>query len=130
MFAGPPGTTQDTISSSGGHCGAIGGLLTEPKFGSAGFGPKAPAGSTAGLPSISYVSAGGGQMRLRLEYLRRTGAGITYTPEFGSSPTNLLPAVNAPVVTPVAEGWERCVVMDSAAFPASPRLFARVRVTW
>lgn len=88
------------------------------------------AGSTAGLPSISYVSAGGGQMRLRLEYLRRTGAGITYTPEFGSSPTNLLPAVNAPVVTPVAEGWERCVVMDSAAFPASPRRFARVRVTW
>jgi hypothetical protein len=88
------------------------------------------AGSTAGLPAITLVPAAGGQMRLRMEYLRRTGEGMTYTPEFGSSPDSLLPAVNPVTVTPVSPGWERCIVEDSAASPASPRRMARGRVTW
>jgi alpha-tubulin suppressor-like RCC1 family protein len=88
------------------------------------------AGSTAGMPSVTFVPTGGGQMRLRVEYLRRTGAGMSYTPEFGNSPTALLPATGPVTVTPVSPGWERCVVEDSAAFPASPRRMARVRVTW
>ena len=88
------------------------------------------AGSTAGLPSITFVSDGNGQMRLRLEYLRRTDAGMTYTPEFGDSPTTWLPATNPVTVTPVSPGWERCIVEDSAGFPGSPRRMARVRVSW
>jgi alpha-tubulin suppressor-like RCC1 family protein len=88
------------------------------------------AGSTAGLPAITFVPTGGGQSRLRLEYLRRAGAGMNYTPEFGNSPATMLPAANAVSVSPVSPGWERCIVEDIAAFPGSAKRFARVRVTW
>ncbi len=88
------------------------------------------AGSTAGLPAVSFVTGGGGGMRLRLEYIRRIGSHLGYTPEFGNSPAAMLPAANPVTVTPVSPGWERCVVEDSAAFPGSSKRFARVRVTW
>jgi hypothetical protein len=88
--------------------------------------------STEGLPAVTMVDVGGGQKRLRLEYLRRTAGGLVYTPQFGGAPAGPLMqnAANSPTVTPVAPGWERCVVWDSVTYPAAPRRFARVRVSW
>lgn len=89
------------------------------------------AGSTAGLPCIGLVTGGDGKQRLRLEYLRKLGGELTYTPQFSSG----LAAgqwVNAgvPVVTPVNAQWERCVVEDSVSMDQSTRRFGRVAVLY
>ncbi len=92
----------------------------------------AGAGSTAGLPAIELVNSGPGERRLRLEYLRRVGTGLTYTPQFagGVTPADWLPASNPVIVTPIDVNWERCVVEDSQAMPAAARRFGRVMVNW
>ena len=81
------------------------------------------AGNTAGLPGTALVSG-----KLRLEFIRRKGSpGITYTPQFGSTPGVW---ANAPILnTPASidSTWERVVVDDPA--PAGGRRFGRVAVT-
>ena len=66
--------------------------------------------------------------KLRLEFIRRKGSpGITYTPQFGSTPGVW---ANAPILnTPASidSTWERVVVDDPA--PAGGRRFGRVAVT-
>lgn len=92
----------------------------------------AGAGSTAGLPAVDLVNSGPGQRRLRLEYLRRVDAGLTYTPQFagGLTPADWLPASNPVTVTPINANWERCVVEDSQSTPGAARRFGRVVVNW
>ena len=89
------------------------------------------AGSTAGLPAIGLITDGQGQKRLRLEYLRKIGDDLTYTPQFASA-LGLGDWVNAgpPTVTPVNAQWERCVVEDSVAMAQAPRRFGRVAVRY
>jgi alpha-tubulin suppressor-like RCC1 family protein len=86
------------------------------------------AGSTSGLPVAGTITDGNGNRRLKLEYLRRIGGGMTYVPQFtsGLGAASWTDATQAPVVTPVTEEWERCVVEDQGTFPAR---FGRIRVT-
>ena len=87
------------------------------------------ASSTAGLPAVSLVPDGQGGSRLRIEYLRRIGAGLTYTPEFSSNMT-WSAATQTVTVTPIDANWERCIVDDTQSTSSSARRFGRVRVTW
>ena len=82
------------------------------------------AGNTAGLPGTSLVSS-----KLRLEFIRRKAAttpGITYTPQFGSTPGAWTDAAS-PTPTSIDTTWERVVVDDPA--PTGGRRFGRVAVT-
>jgi len=90
----------------------------------------AGAGSTAGLPAVYLIVDDTGRQRLRIEYLRRVGAGLTYIPEFASGlgPDDWVPATNPPTVTPIDAQWERCVVDDSLPAAQARCRFARVVV--
>lgn len=91
------------------------------------------AGSTAGLPAIELIDdPPGRRRRLRIEYLRRIGSGLTYTPEFGGAlvPAAWAPASQPVTVTPVNAEWERCVVEDSLSTAEAPCRFGRVTVKW
>ncbi|MEO7100812.1 MAG: putative Ig domain-containing protein [Luteolibacter sp.] len=88
------------------------------------------ADSTVGLPTISLVSDGQGHRLLRIEYLRRIGSGLTYTPQFSSglSPSDWQPATQPVQVTPINGSWERCAVDDSQVTPGVAKRFGRVAV--
>lgn len=90
------------------------------------------AGSTAGLPSITMEPDGLGGFRLRIEYIRRIGSGMTYTPQFGNSPaaSGLVNATGSVTVTPIDTEWERCVVFDSQSTGTAQRRFGSVKITW
>jgi hypothetical protein len=89
-------------------------------------------GSTAGLPSITLVPAPGGGHRLRLEYIRRVGSIVTYTPQFGTgmAAANWQTAANPVQSVEIAPGLQRCVVEDSQSTSAASRRFGRVAVSW
>ncbi len=78
-----------------------------------------------GLPGGSPV---GGV--LRLEFIRRKAGlspGITYTPQFGSSPGALTDAAIVNPPTSIDATWERIVVDDPT--PVTTQRFGRVKVT-
>ncbi|MFD0895176.1 discoidin domain-containing protein [Luteolibacter ambystomatis] len=83
---------------------------------------------TAGLPRMIVNPESGGQ-RLWLQYLRRKNvAGLTYTPQFGSSLNDFSDATGSSIVESLDADWDRVRVPDMA--PASSgRRFGRVKVT-
>ncbi len=87
-------------------------------------------GSTIGLPAVTLVPNGLGQRKLRMEYIRRVGAGMNYAPQFSSSATNWAAPTLPITVTPINAQWERCVVEDTLLTPGTARRFGRVVVTW
>ncbi|MEK7952708.1 hypothetical protein [Luteolibacter soli] len=89
-----------------------------------------PGTGTVGLPAFRLVGSGA-QAVLRVEYLRRIGSGLTYTPKASTSvsPGSFVPMVGTVTVTPVSPGWER-VIMSEPRNPAiTPRVFGIVEVT-
>ena len=86
---------------------------------------KPGGGATAGLPGSSNVGG-----KLRIEFLRRkasTQPGITYTPQFGSSPGALSDFTGTETsVDTLDSTWERVVVEDPA--PAANARFGRLKV--
>jgi hypothetical protein len=89
-----------------------------------------PGTGIAGLPVFRLVGSGA-QAVLRVEYLRRTGSGMTYTPKVSTSlaPGSFAPMSGTTTITPIGVAWER-VVMDQPCNPATiPRTFGIVEVT-
>lgn len=87
-------------------------------------------GGTAGLPAFS-VLGGGAQAVFRVEYLRRKGSGVTYTPMISSTldAGSFVPMTGTTTVTDLDGQWER-VRLDQPRNPAShPRGFGKVVVT-
>lgn len=86
-------------------------------------------GGTAGLPSVT-VSGGGAGNTLRVEFVRRKGSGLVYTPQKSSSldATSWVPFSSVPAVTFIDDQWERVTYVEPP--PAEPvsRSFARVMV--
>ena len=92
--------------------------------------PLAPASGTAGLPIVRRVNGVGGA-RLEFEFIRRkaaSGAGITYTAEFGNPLGTWLPGTATPAILSLDANWERVTVQDAAGI-GLPERFGRVRVT-
>jgi alpha-tubulin suppressor-like RCC1 family protein len=92
----------------------------------------ADTGATAGLPAIDVVTDELGQRRLRIEYLRRVGSGLVYTPEFASrlQAEAWAPATRPITVIPINTAWERCLVEDSLTTADAACRFARVTVSY
>jgi alpha-tubulin suppressor-like RCC1 family protein len=91
------------------------------------------AGSTAGLPAIEMVDDGAGNLRLRIEFIRRTGSILTYSPQFAGSlePSAWVPVANGQIqTTDLNNGWERCIVEDTENVTTSAARFGRVAVSW
>jgi hypothetical protein len=87
-----------------------------------------PAGGTAGLPRIT-LDASGVEPVLRVEFLRRKGSGITYTPQRSSSLNGWVTMTGAEVVTSIDSQWERVNVEEATSLSTGSSLFARVQVT-
>lgn len=87
-------------------------------------------GGLAGLPVFS-VAGSGAQTVFRVEYLRRKGSGLVYTPKISSTLAggSFVPMSGAVTVTDLDSQWER-VRLDQARNPAiHPRGFGIVEVT-
>jgi hypothetical protein len=84
-------------------------------------------GGTAGLPRIT-LDTSGVEPVLRVEFLRRKGSGMTYTPQRSSSLNGFETMTGAEVVTAIDAQWERVTVEEPAALSAGACLFARVQV--
>ena len=89
------------------------------------------AGSTSGLPIYKMIVDPQGYRRLRMEYLRRVGAGLIYAPQFsnGMGAGTWNPPTSAVQVTPVNASWERCVIDDYEFTPSPARRFGRIGVS-
>jgi hypothetical protein len=81
----------------------------------------------AGLPLITWGEGGA----LRFEFLRRKGAGLTYTPQLSGSVAagTWQPAAAIPTITNVDAEWERVVVVEPLPAEMKTRVFARLLVT-
>jgi|GEM_PF-3589453 len=83
----------------------------------------------SGLPVAVVLEEGGGY-RLALRYLRRKQVpGLSYEPQFGSSPGLLSPVAGTPVVEDVDAEWERVTVPDTETSETAPTRFGRVGVS-
>ncbi|MEO5916487.1 MAG: cadherin domain-containing protein [Luteolibacter sp.] len=89
------------------------------------------AGSTSGLPISRIIVDPQGQRRLRLEYLRRIGSGLSYVPQFSSglNAAQWNPGVHAVEVTPVNASWERCLIDDYEFTPSPAKRFGRIKIS-
>ena len=87
-----------------------------------------PGSEIPGLPSIALSGSGSGA-RLRIEFLRRRNAGLTYNAQFASglSHSDWQPATGT--VTPINNDWERVVVEDTESVGTKLLRFGRVVVT-
>jgi hypothetical protein len=87
-------------------------------------------GGLAGLPVFS-VAGSGAQAVFRVEFLRRKGSGIIYTPKTSSTlaAASFTPMTGTTTVTDLGSQWER-VRLDQPRNPATqPRGFGIVEVT-
>lgn len=85
----------------------------------------------AGLPRFSFVNVSS-QSHFKLEYLRRKGSGLSYTPKTSST---LLPGSFAPMggietVVDIDSQWERVVVLEPVNTTLVKRRFGLVEVTF
>lgn len=88
-------------------------------------------GSTSGLPYLHPVIDLQGHRRLRMEFLRRVGSGLTYKPLFSSTlAADSWTSAAADVEVVWSNGqWERCVVDDKEFTPGPDVRFGRVSVS-
>ncbi len=85
-------------------------------------------GSASGLPAIQTFVDAQGQRRLRLEYLRRTGSGLTYVPQFSSDLKTWTQPAQAVQITWTSGVWERCLIEDLQFTPSPKARFARLQL--
>jgi sialidase-1 len=82
----------------------------------------------SGLPRTE-IKPNGGQTVFKLEFLRRKGSGLIYTPQRSNNLADFEPMTGTQTVTSVDSYWER-VSIESPFLPQSePRAFFRVQVS-
>ena len=89
-----------------------------------------PGSGATGLPVWKLIGSGSATV-LRVEFLRRIGSNLVYTPEVSTTleDFSFAPMTGEPVITNIDTEWER-VMLDEPADPAvTPRYFGRVGVT-
>jgi hypothetical protein len=86
-------------------------------------------GGNAGLP-IAGLDESGESTVWRVEFVRRKGSGLTYTPQISSTleAGSFAPMTGTPTVTDIDEGWERVVVEEPCDPSITPRCFSRIEV--
>ncbi len=86
-----------------------------------------PVGSS-GLPQV-LLDESGEEPVLKVEFLRRKGSGLVYTPERATSLDAFTAMTGAQTVTPINSEWERVSVIETNPPTSASSGFARVRVT-
>lgn len=85
--------------------------------------------ATSGLPTTYPAINSGGQPVWRVEYIRRKGSYLSYTPQKSIDMVNFSQMSGTPLVSSIDSVWER-VTIDEPFDPSStPKLFTRVLVT-
>ena len=88
-----------------------------------------PSTGTSGLPLVSVFSPDGPLVRVRVEFVRRKGAGIAYEPQtLGPSDGEWRALDIEPEVIAVDGSWERVIYDTQVNAGASPSILARVLV--
>jgi hypothetical protein len=85
-------------------------------------------GGNVGLPTITWDSSGP-QPVLRVEFLRRRGSGLIYTPQRSSELGVFVAMTGTPTVTFINAEWELVTVEESTPPTTTPSIFARVKVS-
>ncbi len=87
-------------------------------------------GGTSGLPGHEIRTGSEGETIFHVEFVRRRGSGLIYTPKKSESPDNdsFVPMTGTVTVTPIDDQWER-VSIDEICAPGTPRCFSHVEVT-
>lgn len=82
-----------------------------------------------GMP-VATMAGSGGQMRLRIEFVRRLNdSSLTYTVQFSDDLVNWTNAANASSLIGSSLGFEAVAVEDTVIIPARMRRYGRVVVT-
>ena len=82
----------------------------------------------AGLPQIA-VDSSGAEPVLKVEFLRRKGSGLIYTPQRSNSLGSFVGMAGTQTVTSINAQWERVTVEEPAPPATAPSAFARVQVS-
>ncbi len=91
------------------------------------------AGASPGSHPVVELTGTGATRHLRITYLRRkasTGSGLTYSPQFTSSPAGVWQTVSGGIPIDLGGDWERVVVDDPVSVSADTRRLARVKVEY
>jgi alpha-tubulin suppressor-like RCC1 family protein len=88
-----------------------------------------PGVGTEGLPFVT-VSEGGNGNTLYVEFVRRRGSGLVYTPQRSPNldAASWTPFSSAPQVIPIDDQWERVIYVESPPGAPGSSYFARVKV--
>lgn len=88
-----------------------------------------PGTGTGGLPAITAQISGSSGI-FRVEFIRRIGSGLIYTPRKSSSlsAASWLPLTDSPTVLPINAAWERVIYEEPFDPRTTPRCFGRVDV--
>jgi hypothetical protein len=92
-------------------------------------GRRAAGGGSTGRLPIAQMEGSGDDARLVLEYLRRRGSDLVYTPQFSDDLSAWSPASGVPVVEDLGDGWELVRVPDSVTVTGRQHRSGRVKVT-
>ena len=84
-------------------------------------------GGSSGLPKI-MVDSSGAEPILRVEFLRRKGSGLIYTPQRSTTLGTFTAMIRTPNVSSINSQWERVSVVETAP-PSGASSFARVQVS-
>ena len=126
-------TGSDAAPDAAPHGDGVANLL-KYAFNMNGAGPDAKilgSGSgISGLPVFALVHDGPSHY-LRVEFLRRIGGGLIYTPQKSTSlsPSSWLPLTDTPSVLPISADWERVIYEEPYDPVTTPECFGRVEVT-
>jgi hypothetical protein len=82
----------------------------------------------AGLPAYEVETAGNEKF-FRIEYIRRVGSGLVYTPKVTSDLITYTALTGTTIRTRIDDEWERVVVRQLINPSAQRKLFGRVEVT-
>ncbi|MCB1133576.1 MAG: hypothetical protein KDN05_20830, partial [Verrucomicrobiae bacterium] len=85
-------------------------------------------GGTSGLP-IHTVDRTGPETVWRVEFLRRKGSGLIYTPMKSTTLDSFEPMTGEVTTTSVDSDWERVVVEEQCDPSTTPNCFSHVKVT-
>jgi hypothetical protein len=89
----------------------------------------APGTGTFGLPSIT-TTISGATTTLRVEFIRRKGSGLEYTPKRSSdlSTFSWATLTAVPTVTQIDANWERVLYVEPLTTATNPKCFGVVEV--
>lgn len=83
---------------------------------------------TVGLPAFT-LDRSGAQPLFTVEYLRRVGSGLVYSPQYSSNFTSYEAMTGTTTVTSINANWDRVIVQKPVSTATTPKLFGRVEVS-